>query len=60
MATIQSTTELPAHVWLRYVLVRDEAEAAQIAGAQTAYLYRSKVNGGLYLYIPVKDEAHNA
>lgn len=55
MATIESTNELPAHVWMRRVLVKDEAEAAQIANGQTAYLYRSKINNGLYLYIPVAE-----
>jgi hypothetical protein len=37
------------------VLVKDEAEAAQIANGQTAYIYRSQVNNGLYVYIPVAE-----
>lgn len=60
MSIIQSTNELAYRVYFRCVLVKDEAEAAQIAGTQTAYLYRSAVNNGLYLYIPVKDEETNA
>ena len=52
MATIHTTMDLP-HGWHRWFLVRDEAEAAQIAqGKAGCYLFQSQIIKALYLLVP--------
>lgn len=55
MTTITSTNELP-HGWMTAYQVASEAEAETIRAGRTAYLYHSKINNGLYLYIPTGTE----
>jgi len=50
MITIQSPNELPLGVDLWMTLVKDETEAAQITGTGKAYLFKSKIVDGLYLF----------
>ena len=53
MTIIQSTNELSGG-WYRIYQVDTEADALEITGAGTAYLYQSRVIHSLYLFIPVE------
>lgn len=56
MTTILSPRDLP-HGWHMMYTVKDEAEAAKIAGDCAAYLCKSNIIDSLYLFIPVvRDE----
>lgn len=50
MTTITTTIDLP-HGWHRWYIVRDEAEAVQIAGGRKSYLFKSQIIQALYLIV---------
>lgn len=52
---IEKPNELPLGVPLQMWHVKDEAEAAQIAGATPAYLYKSHIIEALYLFVLVPE-----
>ena len=55
MTTITSPVELPPGL-MRWVQVKDEAEALKIADGKTAYFFRSRAVKACYVYIPVGEE----
>ena len=52
---IDRPNELPLGVPLQMWHVKDEAEAAQIAGTTPAYLYKSHIIEALYLFVLVPE-----
>ena len=52
---IESPRELKGGVWYRQYSVKDEQEAQQIAGEQTALLYQSHIIEALILFVEVSD-----
>jgi len=54
---IESPRELPLGVPLQMWHVKDETEAAQIAGTTPAYLYKSNIIDALYLFVLVNEQS---